>query len=491
MNLIDLIVFCVYMLGITVFGISFYRKNKTAQTFTLGNSNFPSWVVSMSIFATYVSSISFLALPGSAYRSNWNAFVFSLSIPIAAYMAVKFFIPLYRKVNSPSAYAYMEMRFGPWARIYVSSCYLLTQIMRIGTILFLLALPLNILFGWSIAGTIVVTGLLVTVYSLLGGIQAVVWADAIQGIILIAGAVTCLLFVLFSAPGGPAEIFSIAVDHNKFSLGSFGASVSQSTFWVVFVYGIFINLQNYGIDQNYVQRYMASRSDRSAKRAAFFGGVLYIPVSLIFFMIGTALFSYYTLIPDALPVELKSIEFSDRVFPYFIVHKLPAGLTGLLIASIFAAGMSTISTSINSSATVILTDYYIRFRKKMTTDTESLRILYVSSFAVSTVGVAVGMLLINAKGILDTWWTLASVFSGGMLGLFLLGAFVPKVNSKVVLIAIIPGLLTIFWLSLSPILLTGVRIGAWASPFHSYLTIVLGTMVIFLTGFLVTATGKR
>lgn len=134
----------------------------------------------MSIFATFVSSISFIALPGNAFQTNWNAFVFSLSLPIASYIAVKFFVPIYRKINSPSAYTYMEYRFGPWARIYVSSCYLLTQVMRIGTILYLLALPVNVMFGWNIITIIIITGLAVMVYSLLGGIQGVIWTDAIQ-----------------------------------------------------------------------------------------------------------------------------------------------------------------------------------------------------------------------------------------------------------------------------------------------------------------------
>src|SRR5210317_1835416 len=138
------------MVGVTAFGSSFYRKNKSSAAFTLGNSAIPSWVVTMSIFATFVSSISYLALPGNAYQSNWNALVFSLSLPIATLIAVKYFVPLYRKINSPSAYTFMEQRFGPWARIYVSVCYLLTQLMRIGTILYLLALTLNAITGWDI-----------------------------------------------------------------------------------------------------------------------------------------------------------------------------------------------------------------------------------------------------------------------------------------------------------------------------------------------------
>jgi SSS family solute:Na+ symporter len=488
---LDLIVFFVYMIGVTAFGSSFYRKNKSSAAFTLGNSAIPGWVVTMSIFATFVSSISFLALPGNAFQSNWNAFVFSLSIPVASYMAVKFFVPLYRKANSPSAYAYLETRFGPWARVYASACYLLTQIMRMGTILYLLALPVNAMFGWNIVIIIVVTGLAVMIYSLLGGIQAVVWTDAIQGIVMISGALLCLGYILFSMPEGPGQMFEIASEHNKFSLGSFGLSLKESTFWVVLVYGIFINLNNYGIDQNYVQRYMASKSDREAKRSALFGGLLYVPVSLVFFLIGTSLYSYYTAQPDLLPAELAGAQMSDRVFPFFIVNNLPAGFTGLLIASIFAAGMSTISTSINSGSTVILTDYYKRFTKKVVTDKDSMKVLYISSLTFSIIGIIIGVAMINVQSALDAWWKLASVFSGGMLGLFLLGAFVKVVNVKAAIIGVILGLIAILWLSLSPMIFTEEPLINFASPFHTYLTIVIGTLIIFFTGFLATIWRKK
>ena len=473
MNVIDLVVFLAYMAGVTLFGASFYAKNKSAAAFTVGDHSFPGWVVGMSIFATFVSSISYLALPGNAYQTNWNAFVFSLSIPVASLMAVKFFVPLYRRANSPSAYAFLEQKFGLWARTYVSACYLLTQVMRIGTILYLLALAFNAMFGWDIVTIIILTGITVLVYSLLGGIQAVIWTDAIQGTILIAGALLCLFFIFSAMPEGPGQVFRIAMEHNKFSLGSFGASLSESTFWVVLIYGIFINLQNY------VQRYLVSKSDREAKRSALFGGLLYVPVSLLFFLIGTSLFAYYTALPGQLPAGLPG----DRVFPYFIVNSLPPGVVGLIIAAIFAAGMSTVSTSINSSATVLLTDYYDRYRKQGQREGQSMRVLYLSSFGMGALGMLVAIALINVESALDAWWKLASVFSGGMLGLFLLGAFVEQVSVKGAVVGVILGLLVIIWMSLSPVFLADGPGSAFASPFHGYLTIVLGTLVIFLTGF--------
>ena len=487
MRTIDLIIFFLYLVGITVFGGSFFKKNKSASAFTLGNSNIPSWVISMSIFATFVSSISFLALPGNAYLTNWNPFVFSLSIPLALWIAVRYFVPLYRKINSPSAYTFLEERFGPWARVYVSLCYLLTQLMRVGTILYLLALALHAIVGWDISTIIIVTGITVALYSLLGGFQAVVWTDAIQGIILIIGALASLLYIFFNMPEGPGQLFAVAMEHHKFSLGSFSGSLSEPTFWVVLVYGFFINLQNYGIDQNYVQRYMASRTEKEAKRSAFWGGMIYVPVSLVFIFIGTALFAFYHSGGAMLPTDLQQADMSDRIFPYFIVSELPAGLTGLLIASVFAAGMSTISTSFNSSATVFLTDYYKRYSKVPLSEKKAMRVLYLSSLTISLLGMAVAIAMINVKSALDAWWKLASIFSGGMLGLFLLAAFTKITRSVPAIIGVVAGVLVICWLSFAALTNQGTN----GAHLHSFLTIVCSTLTIFLVGFLLSLMGKR
>jgi len=482
MDPLDVIIFIAYMIGVTLFGASFFRKNRTSDAFTLGNRNIPEWVITMSIFATFVSSISYLALPGIAYQSNWNPFVFSLSIPFAAMIAAKFFVPLYRSINSPSAYSYLEKRFGPWARTYVSVCYLLTQLMRVGTILYLLALVLHAVFGWNIALIIAITGITIMLYSILGGLQAVVWTDAIQGILLIFGALLTVVIILLKMPEGSGQMFRIAAEHGKFSLGSFSLDLSSSTFWVVLVYGVFINLQNFGIDQNYIQRYMASRTDRSASRSALSGGLLYIPVSLLFLFIGTALFSFYNSGAALLPDSLQDVQNADQVFPHFIITQLPAGITGLLLASIFAAGMSTISTSFNSSATVFLTDYYRRYEKKKTSEKESMKVLYLASVVITLVGIGIAMAMINVKSALDTWWKLASIFSGGMLGLFLLGALSKRSSSRGAIIGVVTGIAVIAWMSLSSLATDPSRYG---NIFHSYLTIVFGTLSIFGVGLII------
>lgn len=479
MHLIDFIIFIVFTLGVVLFGCSFFKKGSSADEFTSAGHSIPGWVVGMSIFATYVSSISYIGYPGKAFASNWNAFVFSLSIPIASYFAAKYFVPFYRHSGSVSAYTFLEEKFGAWARLYASACYLLTQIARMGSILYLLAVPMYILMGWNMHTVIILTSIGIIIYSMMGGLKAVIWADAIQGIILIGGAVLCLAILMFSMPEGIMQTFDLAVNSpegNKFSLGAFTSDLTTSTFWVCLIYGVFINLQNYGIDQNYVQRYHAAKTDKDARFSALFGGYLFIPVSALFFLIGSALYSYYSAGVTQLPDEIAAKP--DYVFPYFIVNGLPVGLRGLLIASIFAAGMSTVSTSVTSAATIILTDYvrpfFLRARKL------ELAIVRLSSFGVGILGACVAIAMLSVESIIDAWWTLSSIFSGGMLGLFLLGCMPRKINRTAAFIGCICGVLVIAWISLARI---------WNLPgihLHEYLAIVLGTCTIFLVGFLAT-----
>ena len=479
MHIIDIIVFLLFTGGVVAFGCSFFKKKGTSEEFTSAGRSLPGWVVGMSIFATYVSSISYLGYPGKAFSGDWNAFVFSLSIPIASYFAARYFVPFYRSQDSISAYSFLENRFGPWARIYASSCYLLTQIARTGSILYLLALPMNVLLGWHIQTIIVVTSVAIVLYSMLGGMKAVIWTEAIQGIILIGGALVCMFILLFDMPGGPVQTFSIAMEDGKFSLGSFGSSLSESTFWVCLIYGIFTNLQNYGIDQSYVQRYHTAKNEKEAKFSALFGGYLFIPVSAVFFMIGTGLYAFYKVHPGILPDGVGA----DYVFPFFIVNELPVGLTGLLIASIFAAGMSTIATSVTSSSTIILTDYYQRFRKHAG-NRERMLVLKLSSVGVGVAGILVAFAFMSVQSALDAWWALSSIFSGGMLGLFLLGYISKKARNVDAVLGVICGIIVVVWMSLSPIFFKDGFMSEYASPFHANLTIVFGTIVIFLAGFL-------
>ncbi len=479
----DWIVLGIYFLGTMSIGFYFWyqQKSRSMEGFTVASRSLPGWVCGLSIFATYLSSISFLALPGKAFSANWNPFAFSLSLPIATWIAVIWFLPYYRKSGEISAYAHLEHRFGPWARVYASSFYLLTQIARMGAVMYLLALSLSILVGWDIRTIILITGVSVTIYSLVGGIVAVIWADALQAIVLMIGAAVCIVVMLLDMPGGLGQVMEIAKENDKFSLGSYGPSVAESTFWVVLIYGLFSNLQNFGIDQSYVQRYIAAKSDSEARKGLWFGGLLYVPVSAVFFFIGTTLFAYYTTHDDDLAEVRQSVavqklinedilasspdyeqilaqkaaaltdrEIGDKVFPHFIGKHLPVGMTGLLIAAVFSAAMSTVSTSLNSSATLLMNDYYKRFLNPNTTEKRAMRVLYAGTLVWGALGTGMALALIPlTENVLDIWWELSSVFSGGILGLFLLG-MISRVKNPAAVTGVLMGALVIAWMVFSP-----------------------------------------
>ena len=247
----DLLVLVIYV-GVVVLSVAYFaRHSRTPEGFTMARGRLSSSLVGLSLFGTYLSSNTFLGVPGNAYSTNWNAFVFSLSLPIAAFVATRYFVPFYRETGEVSAYTHLERRFGRWARTYALVCYLLTQLARVGSILFGVGLAVSIFSGWSVPTIIVGMGALVTVYTLVGGIEAVIWTDAVQSIVLTIGALFVVGLLVMGMPEGPGQLFEIAAEAGKFSLGSTALDFGSSTVWVVLLYGVFINLNNFGIDQSY------------------------------------------------------------------------------------------------------------------------------------------------------------------------------------------------------------------------------------------------
>ncbi len=478
---IDLLVLTAYLAGIFGLGCWLARRNRSTDEFMAAGRSLSGWVVGLSIFGTYMSSIGFLGNPGKSYAGNWNPFVFGLSLPLAAWVATRYFVPVYRSSNEVSAYFHLEKRFGPWARNYALACYLLTQLARMGTILYLVALALAPLTGWDVKFIILITGLLVTAYTLLGGIEAVIWTDVIQSVVLTIGAILCAGFLLFGMPEGPGQLFAIARDENKFGLGGFHLSFVEPSFWLILVYGFFINLQNFGIDQSFVQRYVTAKSDKDARFSVWIGALLFPPIAAILFFIGTGLYAFYSAQPELLPASVNAAEKPDAVFPYFIVTQLPVGMTGLLIAAILAAAMSSVDTSLNSSATLFLRDIYQRYLKPKAQEKESLRVLRVTTLVWGCAGTATALAMIRVKSALDAWWNLSGIFSGGMLGIFLLGLISTRARNPSAILATTAGLLVIVWLSLG-------KADYWPeslrNPFHPFMTIVLGTTTIVLGGVL-------
>jgi SSS family solute:Na+ symporter len=490
----DLVVIAVYLAGILAVGIACAPRARTLRAFTTASGGMPSWAVGLSIFGSYLSSNTFLGVPGKAFAEDWSSFVFSLSLPIAAFVAVRVFVPFYRAGGRLSAYAHLEARFGRWARTYGMACYLLTQLARIGSILFGVALVVAPLTGWSPLAILLGTGFLVIAYTLLGGIEAVVWTDVVQSVVLAGGALLACAWAVAKAPGNLADVLGAAAAEGKLGLGGFGPELHRATFWVVLAYGILINLNNFGIDQSYVQRYLIARSEREAGRSVWLAALLYLPISLLFFVLGTALWAFYQADASAIADLTASVAASpegqlsgaqappigDRALPHFIVHYLPPGLPGVLVAALLASAMSSLDTSLNSSAAVLHEDVYRTYLRPDPSPAQSMRVLRGGTVLVGLLGIAVAIAMLGVRSLLDAWWLLSGAFAGGLLGLFLLGLLARQADRFAAALAATIGVATILWLTLSP-RLDG-SLARLRNPLHANLTIVVGTLVIFGVG---------
>jgi len=474
---IDYVIASLYVLATAGFGVWFVRRSNTMEGFTLAGKLIPGWAIGLSLLATYLSSISFLANPGKSYASDWRPFVFSLTLPIAIIVATRWFIPLYRNTVKTTAYEYLEQRFGVWARVYMGAAYILLQIGRFAVVLYLTALALASLLATDTATLIVLLGGLTIAYTLVGGFAAVIWTDVVQSVVLLLGGMFCLYLLLSHMPGGWEQLSATAARQDKFALGSMDADLLVQGFWVIFIFGIVENLKNFSVDQNYVQRFLSAPSEAQARKSLWLGGLLYIPVSALFFMIGTALFVYYLNVPAAgLPEQ------ADKVFPYFIVNELPTGLVGLVIAGVLAAGMSTLDSSLNSSATVWTVDFYKRLLRSDADDARQVTVIRTATAIIGVLATAASLLMIDAKSALDVWWKLSAVFGGGMLGLFLCALFYRHMQPRQAMFATVVGVLFVAWATITS---TWFIDTGWGFPLHVMMIGACGTLVIVVAGFLV------
>ena len=502
---IDIAVIVFYFLSMIAMGFYLGRKNKSTAQFTTASGKIPGWAIGISLFGTYLSSNTFIGNPGKAFGTNWNSFVFTLTLPFAAWIATKFLIPFFRRTKEISAYEHLEKKFGPWARTYTVVCFLLTQLARTGTIFLGVGLTLNALTGFDIRVIILITGIVVTLYTVIGGMEAVIWTEVVQSVIKTAGAVLVLVLVIMSVQGGIPEIYSTSVASNKFSLGTAKFDLTIDSFWVIFLYGLLINLTNFGVDQNYVQRYHTAPTVKEASKSLWLCVYMYLPSSLMFFLIGTCLYTYYHQHGDLLmqvkqqvasiqlgtgadseaiaarASVLTDADIGDKVLPHFIVTRVPAGIVGLIFAAILSAAMGTISSGFNSSATIYMIDIHKRYINKNITDRQQLRILYFATIVIGLIATGVGISIIGANSVLDLWWKLSGIFAGGMLGIFSLSMLAKHASRSAVFIAVLNGTLIILWMVFSK---SEIFPPLLRNPLHANMTIVVGALSIFLIGWL-------
>jgi SSS family solute:Na+ symporter len=484
----ELWVVALYLLTMMFVGALVSRGSRDVEGYAVGHRSMSGLVLGLSVLGTFTSSITFLGLPAKAYQGNWNAYVFGLALPVAAFIGVTWFVPLYRNSVQLSAFELLEARFGAWARIYADICYVILQMIRTATIMLLVAMAVQGTLGFPIIPTLIVSGVVVILYDCVGGIKADIWTDVVQVVVFVLGSAWALA-VLLNAAGGPAEFYN-SVPEGHFSLGEFFpwdagkglaqnllVNVSQPTILVIFLYGLTENLRNYGTDQNYVQRILAAENERAAGRSIWIGALTYLPVSAVFCLIGTALAVHYQARPELLPPGIKA----DDVFPHFMRTELNPIVRGLLISGVMAAAMSTIDSCLNSISTLFLVDIVRPLRRggPRLPEIWTLR-LSTAAMGVLGTGTAVGMYLAfkeeRAKTIMDIWWQYAGTAGGGMFGLFLLAWLMPRLPAWGAALGVVSTIPVLAWGTF----MRGDKFGSLQCPLHPNLVGISATVVLLL-----------
>lgn len=425
---INYAVIIVYLMGMMGVGFYFSRKTKNTEQFFKGGSKIPWWAAGISIFATALSAITFLSIPAKAYMADWGMFMFNMAILLIVPIVIRFYLPFFRKLNVASAYQYLEERFSPSVRYLASAFFCLFMFSRVAIVLFLPSLALNAVTGLNVYVCILLMGLVTIAYCTMGGIEAVVWGDVIQGAILVGGAVVSLVYLIVGVDGGIGEVFRVAIDDNKFNILDFSLDWTKPVLWVTLMGGLANQMLTYTSDQSVVQRYITVKDTAGTKKGLWLNGLLSVPVTFLFFAIGTGLYVFFKSHPELLNVSMTN---TDSIFPHFIMCELPAGIAGLLIAAVFAAAMSTLSANINSAATVMTEDFYSgMFGVKK--DSSKMRFARIVGILIGGLGVSMAVLLatFDITSLWDQFNFFLGLLTSGLGGLFMMGIFTKRIGTR-------------------------------------------------------------
>lgn len=417
-----------YLFAMVGVGIYFARKNKSTDDYFRGGKQIPWWAAGCSIFATMLSSLTFTGIPSKSFAQDWVYSVGNFMIPVVAVLAVFVAMPFYRRIDATSAYEYLEKRFSRSVRLFGSASFTLFHVFRMAVVMSLTGLALSVATPLTPAQSVLLMGVLSIAYCTIGGIEAVIWTDTIQTVVLLGGAVLALVWLFAGIDGGVTGFIASATESDKFKIANFhwDATSNQVAFWVIVVGAIAQNTSSYTADQAVVQRYMTTADQNLAARSIWTNAVLTIPATILFFGIGTALFAFYQSHPEKLDPTVTT----DQVFPLFIASEMPVGLAGLIVAGIFAAAQSTVSTSMNSTSTTIVTDF-LRPLNFCRSENAYLRAARVSTLLIGIVGTVLGLLFVNPdiKSLFDVFIKVIGLFMGVLGGLFVLGATTKKANA--------------------------------------------------------------
>lgn len=440
---IDSAVLAICFLLMTAGRFLFTGKTTNTNDYFKGGERIPQWAAGISIFGAKLSAITFMGIPAKTYGTNWTYFFLLMTILMVMPLVAKFFIPFYRRLHVTSAYEYLGKRFNYGSRIMASTLYILLQIGRMGIVVLLPSIALTLVTGININLCIIMIGVISIFFTVKGGIEAVIWVEVIQVMILAIGALFCLFYLPFQIHDWDSGIQAIG-EFEKLKVFDFRFDFNEPTFWVVVIGGLAINLLTYGTDQTTVQRYLTTKSEAESIKSLKLGAWLALPSTLVFFSIGTLLFLFFREQPLQVNMALND---QDNIFPWYIVSQLPVGLSGLLIAGIFAAAMSSTEASMNSTATLLTTDFYQKFRPDVTPK----QTLFFARTATLLLGIFVTCIALYManKGVSSLWDkfnTILGLFTGCIGGAFILGIFTKKASGNGVMVGMVSSCITQIWI---------------------------------------------
>lgn len=438
---IDLLVLGLCLVLLLGVGLYFSLKEHSVKDFFLAGGRIPWWAAGLSLMATQVSSIGFLAIPAKSFATNWTYFVGVLTWFLVVPIVTRVYIPFLRSLDVTTAYEYLEARFNYGTRLIAALAYCLLQLGRMGVVVLLPALTLSTVTGLDEVHCILVMGVVATVYTVAGGMEAVVWTDVIQAILLMGGAIVCVAVVIIDTPGGWTGAWNLAVADGKMQSIDWRLDPTQAVLWVVVIGNVLTRLSGLTADQAVVQRYLTTKDAPSAARALWLDVAVSIPWAIVVFGLGTSLYVFYKNNPNLLSPAAET----DAIVSLFIAQQLPTGVAGLIVAAIFAAAMSSLDSAMHSVSTVYLTDVHSRLWPR-SSERQRLWLARVVTAALGCFGTAMALYM-AALGVLSLWdvfLALVGAVVGILGGLFLLGMFTTRTNSSGAIVGAIFGATTMY-----------------------------------------------
>jgi len=491
-HLLDSIVLGIVLLLLICVGAYFSRRIKNADGYFLANRSMPGWLVGISMMATMISAMSFLAIPAFTYTENYLWVPSSVIYAFMAVVAMYVFMPFFRRIKTPSGYEYLEKRFGLWARIYLASGFTLFHFLRMGIVLYAISLPFQTISGIDTVWLVVIIGVIAGAYTVAGGLEAVIWTDLFQAVLLLVGALICVPVVLNGIPGGLEQVITEAYDAGKMSLGGWEFDLSERTFWTMLIFALVMGAAGFATNQDVIQRYRAPKSDKQARIAIAVSAFTIVPIWLYFSFLGTALWVFYQTFPD--PTVLAYAESApEKIVPYFVFSHLPAGVGGLVLAGLIMAAMSSLDSSINACSATLTSDFYQRFFAKDKDPEHYLKAGRWFSVAFTCIMIAVALTIHFYRDI--TLQDLQAIFqillTAGTFGLMLIGFLSTRVDNRSALTAaVITVVLVVGWIVLDtgwmktmvPSLEDWVPNKFWLPAIANVMIFVLAILISRITG---------